>query len=163
MNELKRSQEALTNWLTAWKKRDFNKMFALSQVSWRGQEHIVNGIVKSNDPYLKRLYKDVELLDFEILMSDSIEYGDKKEKLDPNVILQYYVVCKIFYKKISIVKDEIRVINIIQETKDGTAVNEEGTWGVNPNSALRKFKDDFLEVQYGKTKVEDLKARLGEV
>lgn len=149
-----KSEKAIREWLTAWKKRDYRKMFELSQVSWGlGKE-------QKNQLYIKNLYKNTELLDFDILLSEPIKYGTKGEVLTPEVMLQFFVVCKVFYKQVPICKDEIRVINVIQEDKEGKATTSDGIWGVNPMSALRKFKDEFLNVKFGETSKKELKEKL---
>ena len=142
-------EKALKNWLENWKNRNFKLMLDDSQISWVNADYIVAGIPQDVGLYIKNLYKQTELLDYEILTTHAVKYNE--DTLDEKVIIDYTVACKIHYKKLSTAKDEVRLIRMIQETPDGKATPTKGKWGVNPMSALRKVDYNFSGVKKGST------------
>lgn len=160
-----KKEKALKNWLENWKNRKFKLMLEDSQISWVNADYIVAGVPQDVGLYLKNLYKQTELLDYEILTTHKVEYKDKNgvETLDSKIIIDYTVACKIYYKGLSIAKDEVRLIRMIQETPDGKATPTKGKWGVNPMSALRKLDYDFTKIKKGNTTFGDLVKKMRNV
>lgn len=137
-------EKALKNWLENWKNKKFKLMLEDSQISWVNADYVVKGIRQDVGLYIKNLYKNTELLDYEILESHPVKYDNKgkEETFDDKVMIDYTVSCKVYYKPLSTVKDEVRLMRLIQENKDGKPTPTKGKWGVNPMSALRKIEQE---------------------
>ena len=140
-----KSEKTLTNWLEKWKKRSFRAMLEDSQISWVNADYIVKGIPQDVGLYIKNLYKQTQLLDYQILNTHQVKHNE--EVLNEKVIIDYTVACKIYYIGLAIAKDEVRLIRMIQETRDGKPTAVKGKWGVNPMSALRKVDYDFSKIR----------------
>ncbi|MFA7327141.1 MAG: hypothetical protein WC121_10785 [Candidatus Kapaibacterium sp.] len=155
-------EKAIKSWLENWKNKKYRAMLDFSQISWVNADYIVKGIPQDVGLYIKNLYKNTELLDFEILTTHTVKYKgkDKVESLDEKIIIDYTVACKIYYKGLSIAKDEVRLIRMIQETKDGKGTPTKGKWGVNPMSALRKVDYDFTNIKKNTKTFEELVVKM---
>ena len=140
-----KKEKALINWLTAWQNKKYADMLEFSQISWvHNGGSVEKGKRPENIPYNKNLFKNTELLEFEIISSHPCKYGD--QTLEEKVIIDFTVACKIFYKLVPICKTEVRLIRLIQEDKNGEATLTKGSWGVRPQSSLRKVDTDFLNL-----------------
>lgn len=132
--------KALNKWLKAWKSRNYKEMLKHSQTSWVNQNHFERGKKIDIRLYNKNLYKHLELLDYEIIEEIPATY--KGGEYDSNIFKDFRVKCNVFYKKVPICKDEVRIIRLIQEDKEGNPTTENGEWGINPMSAYRVEKQD---------------------
>lgn len=146
-------ENTLKNWLSNWHNKQYRAMLTDSQISWVNADYIVKGIPQDVGLYIRDLYKQTDLLDYEILTQHPVKYGE--ETLDERVIVDYTVACRINYKGLLITKDEVRLIRIVQETKDGKPTAK-GKWGVNPISALRKIDHNFSNAKKGVSSFADL-------
>jgi hypothetical protein len=134
--------KALNKWLKAWKGRNYKEMLKHSQISWVNQNYYERGRKIDVRLYLKNLYKNTELLEYEILEAVPAKY--KGGELDSNIMTDVRVKCKVYYKNVPICRDEIRLIRLINENKEGKPTAN-GEWGVNPMSALRKESPDVKQ------------------
>lgn len=132
--------KALNKWLKAWKSRNYKEMLKHSQISWVNQNYYERGKKIDVRLYNKNLYKNFELLEYEIIEEIPATY--KGGEYDNRVFKDYRVRCKVYYKKVPICKNEVRIIRLVQEDKEGNPVIENGVWGINPVSAYRVEKED---------------------
>ncbi len=103
-------------WLESYKQKDFVKMHELSQLSWKSKEQ--NSIKKIED-----MFSGLELVSFDFLKEEKHTYCF--------VTLEYMVKFR-FNKKL---KKGIIRFNLVCE-KEAYVTSFNGTWGVNPISAL---------------------------
>ena len=112
----------LRSWVGAWKAKDFRRMVALSQVSWRKHQ---------SQPVetLSSFYGFKDVLNYRYLRCEASNI------FGPNVFAR--VTFRLRYRALGRVKSVLITANVIREDRRGYP-SATGQWGVNPLSALRQ-------------------------
>ena len=117
-------QEAATNFLKCWKKRNFKKMIEFTQLTWKSDKG------ESAKDFLENVYGFKRLIHFEILKEKTPPEFSEAIVKDIEIFIKYKLSNEIRNKKIT--------ARAICESAPYEA-NKNGTWGINPIGALREY------------------------